>query len=64
MCAGRTPEKRVIVMKKENKFRDYRMIGLSVKAVVSAVPIAAIYVIVYLFLSSLSGLLRVFCWKS
>lgn len=40
---------------KENKFRDYRMVGLSVKAVVSAVPVAAVYVMAYLFLSSLSG---------
>ncbi len=42
-------------MEKKNKFRDYRMVGLSVKAVVSAVPIAAVYVMAYLFLSSLSG---------
>ena len=31
------------------------MVGLSVKAVVSAVPVAAVYVMAYLFLSSLSG---------
>ena len=42
-------------MEKKNKFRDYRMVGLSVKAVVSAVPVAAVYVMAYLFLSSLSG---------
>ena len=42
-------------MEKKNKFRDYRMVGLSVKAVISAVPIAAVYVMAYLFLSSLSG---------
>ena len=42
-------------MEKKNKFGDYRMVGLSVKAVVSAVPIAAVYVMAYLFLSSLSG---------
>ena len=37
-------------MEKKNKFRDYRMAGLSVKAVVSAVPVAAVYVMAYLFL--------------
>lgn len=42
-------------MEKKNKFRDYRMVGRSVKAVVSAVPVAAVYVMAYLFLSSLSG---------
>ena len=42
-------------MEKKNKFRDYRMVGLSVKAVVSAVPVAAVFVIADLFLSPVSG---------
>ena len=42
-------------MEKKNKFRDYRMVGLSVKAVVSAVPVAAGFFIVDPFLSSFSG---------
>lgn len=56
--------KRVIDMEKKNKFRDYRMVGLSVKAVVSAVPVAAVYVMAYLFCPRYRELLRDFCWKS
>ena len=42
-------------MENKIRFKEYRMIGLSIKAVISAVPVAAVYVMAYLFLSSLSG---------